>query len=59
MERVSKITLVVPKHNMKQAFVFVQAEALLRLQHNGGWQLPEDSKYIFTKEHGIRRKSNP
>jgi len=37
-----------------------QVETLLRMgvQRSGGWALPEDSKYEFTKEHGLVRKRN-
>lgn len=34
------------------------AERLLKMPNNGGWQLPENSKFEFDKENGLRYKRN-
>lgn len=52
----SKLTLVVPDHNIERDFTFAHAEALLALRNNGGWQLPEGSKYEF-KDGVISKRS--
>ena len=54
------IKLCVKGTNITQNFSFSHAERLLRLGQplNGGWEIPEDSEYIFDKENGIRVKSN-
>ena len=54
------ITLVVPKHNIKQEFGLQHAERLLDMGSavNGGWVLPEDSNYIYDEENGLRVKSD-
>lgn len=58
MIRVNKITLVVPAHNLKQEFEIEHAEKILRMQNNGGWQLPENSEFIFDLNNGIGLKQN-
>lgn len=54
------ITLVVPKHNIKQEFSIEHAERLLGMgpQLNGGWELSSDSNYTYSEENGIRVKSD-
>lgn len=54
------ITLVVPKHNIKQEFSLQHAERLLDMgtHVNGGWELPEDSNYYYDEENGLRIKSD-
>lgn len=54
------ITLVVPKHNIKQEFSLQHAERLLDMgtRMNGGWELPEDSNYYYDEENGLRVKSD-
>ena len=32
------------------------AERLLSLRNNGGWELPKDSPYTYTKENGLAVK---
>lgn len=39
-------------------FEVTHAERLLMMQNNGGWQLPENSKFEFSKENGLRYKRN-
>lgn len=55
-----KIVLVVPRYNMRRSFGKAHAERLLDLglERNGGWMLPEDSRYEYIKGYGIRRKPN-
>lgn len=54
------VTLVVPKHNIKQEFSIEHAERLLGMgpQLNGGWELSSDSNYTYSEENGIRVKSD-
>jgi hypothetical protein len=54
------VTLVVPKHNMRQEFGIQHAERLLDMGTaiNGGWELPKDSNYTYDKENGLRVKSD-
>lgn len=39
-------------------FEVSHAERLLKMPNNGGWQLPENSKFEFDKENGLRYKRN-
>ena len=45
---------------MSQAFEIEHAERLLDmgLELNGGWELPEDSPYVYDEENGIRLRQN-
>ena len=54
------VKLVVPKYNMEQEFGVEHAERLLDMgaHLNGGWELPEDSKYTYDEENGLRVKSD-
>lgn len=54
------ITLVVPKYNIKKDFGIQHAERLLDMgtNINGGWELPEDSNYLYDEENGLRVKSD-
>ena len=54
------ITLVVPKYNRSQDFTIPHAERLLDMgpELNGGWELPEGSKYVYDEEYGLRVKSD-
>lgn len=54
------VKMVVPKYNMQREFSVAHAERLLDMgpQLNGGWELPEDSKYYYDEENGLRLKSN-
>lgn len=54
------VTLVVPKHNIKQEFGLQHAERLLDMGSaiNGGWELPQDSSYYYDEENGLRVKSD-
>lgn len=54
------VTLVVPKYNIKKDFGIQHAERLLDMgtNINGGWELPEDSNYLYDEENGLRLKSD-
>ena len=54
------VKLVVPKYSMEQEFGVEHAERLLDMgaHLNGGWELPEDSKYTYDEENGLRVKSD-
>lgn len=54
------VTLVVPKYNIKKDFDIQHAERLLDMGTyiNGGWELPEDSNYLYDEENGLRVKSD-
>lgn len=54
MARVTMIELEIPQG--KTAFPVEQADALLRMQFNGGWKLPEDSEWSWTPEKGFEKK---
>lgn len=54
--RQSKIKLVVPDSDMEREFEITHAERLLGMPNNGGWQLPENSEYIFDLNDGLKRK---
>lgn len=58
MTRIRSVILEVPQLNMKRAFSISHAERLLSIRDNGGWQLPEDSPFEFSKEYGIRVRAN-
>jgi len=59
MEPIKKgtVTLEVAGKNITQSFSISHAERLLGMRNNGGWQLPEKSKYTFDSQNGIRTKS--
>jgi hypothetical protein len=45
---------------MRQEFGIQHAERLLDMgtNINGGWELPEDSNYLYDEENGLRLKSD-
>ena len=47
------VELEVADSDLKRTFTFEHAEALLRLQNNGGWRLPADSNFKFSQENGV------
>lgn len=56
--RVSSVTLIAPSLNHEaRSFSIAHAERLLRAR-DSGWVLPEDSKFEFDKEHGLRVRAN-
>ena len=54
------VELVVPKYNIRKEFGVQHAERILDMGRdlNGGWELPEDSKYTYDEENGLRIKSD-
>lgn len=54
------VVLIVAKSNMRQEFSIKHAERLLDMGSfkNGGWDLPEDSKYQYDEENGLRIKTD-
>ena len=54
------VTLVVPKYGKSQEFGIQHAERILDMgtHLNGGWELPEDSNYVYDEENGLRVKSD-
>lgn len=57
MSKNTKVLLEVPQHGIRQDFNFEHAERILLARNNGGWVLPEDSKYILTG-NGLERRRN-
>lgn len=56
--KTTKVLLKCTTLKTTREFEIAHAERLLRMQNNGGWQLPENSKFEFSKENGIRYKKN-
>lgn len=52
--KTTRVTLVAGE--LKQSFEFSHAERLLRMKRNGGWHLPEDSKFVFEDNALYRRR---
>ena len=57
-DKTTKVLLECTTLNTTREFDVTHAERLLKMQNNGGWQLPENSKFEFDKENGIRYKGN-
>ena len=54
----AKTTIVTLTANgVTQAFEISHAERLLRMPNNGGWHLPEDSKFEFVN-NGLQRRQD-
>jgi len=51
--KTTTVTLVA--NGVTREFELTHAERLLRMPNNGGWQLPQDSKFEFI-DNGLRRK---
>lgn len=54
--KTTKVALHLPENNHTEEFEIAHAERILRLKNNGGWQLPENSKYQFDEENGITKR---
>lgn len=57
----AKKTIVVLENTSLQTsreFEISHAERLLTMPNNGGWRLPENSNFEFSKDYGIRFKRN-
>ena len=57
-DKTTKVLLECTTLNTTREFDVIHAERLLKMQNNGGWQLPENSKFEFDRENGIRYKGN-
>lgn len=53
--KTTTVTLVVG--NVTRDFELTHAERLLGMPRNGGWKLPENSKFEFVN-HALRRRSD-
>jgi hypothetical protein len=53
--KTTNVTLVA--NGVTQDFEFAHAERLLRMPNNGGWKLPENSKYEFVN-NGLQRRAS-
>lgn len=53
--KTTTVTLVA--NGVTQDFEFAHAERILRMPKNGGWKLPEDSKFEFI-DNGLQRRGN-
>lgn len=51
----TRVTLVAGEQ--VQDFEFTHAERILRMPSNGGWHLPDDSKYEFV-DNALHRRTN-
>ncbi len=58
MPRKKANMIILEAHNQLRVFEISHAERILRMKNNGGWKLPEDSKFEFSKENGIKYKRN-
>jgi len=58
MAKQTTVALVVDGGNIKTNFNFEHAERLLNMPNNGGWMLPSDSPFTFSKEHGLEFRKN-
>lgn len=57
-DKTTKVSLECKALKTTREFDVTHAERLLRMQNNGGWKLPENSKFEFDKENGLRYKRN-
>jgi hypothetical protein len=53
--KTTTVTLVA--NGVTQQFEFAHAERLLKMPNNGGWKLPENSKFEFV-ENGLRCRTD-
>lgn len=56
MAKVTRVKLIVPEYDMVAEFTIPEAEELLSMPNNGGWQLPDNSEFTF-KDGIISRRS--
>ena len=57
MAKTTKVKLICPEAGREDVFPIEQAERMLRMKRNGGWRLPDDSKFEFI-DNGIRYRRN-
>jgi len=53
--KTTAVTLVA--NGVTEEFEFSHAERILRMPRNGGWHLPDDSKYEFVN-NGLQRRGD-
>lgn len=53
--KTTKVTL--EANGVTREFEFSHAERLLRMPNNGGWHLPEKSKFVFVN-HGLQCRAD-
>lgn len=53
--KTTTVTLVA--NGVTREFEFSHAERLLRMPNNGGWKLPDNSKYEFV-DYALRRRQD-
>lgn len=58
MGKTTLIRLCCPSCGYESEFEAEHAERLLKMPNNGGWQLPNNSPFEFSREYGIRYKRN-
>ena len=54
--KTTTVTLVA--NGVTREFEISHAERLLRMPNNGGWHLPESSKFEFNVDYGLRRRQD-
>lgn len=57
MAKTTKVKLICPEAGREDVFPIEQAERMLRMKRNGGWRLPDDSKFEFI-DNGLRYRRN-
>ena len=50
-------TIELEAGELKQSFELEHAERILKMPNNGGWKLPEGSKFKFDEKNGITLKT--
>lgn len=58
MAKKTYVELTNDKTGVTNKYEIAHAERILRMPNNGGWHLPENSKYTFDEEYGIGLKSD-
>lgn len=60
MPSVTQIELIVKGTDIRRSFNITHAERLLAMgeKGSGGWVLPENSKYYYSEQNGIRLKQS-
>jgi hypothetical protein len=58
--KATMVELEVKKDCIKRSFEIKHAERILSMGStlNGGWELPDDSKYYYDEDNGIRLKTD-
>lgn len=56
--KATTVALVRKDNGTTHEFEISHAERILRMPHNGGWELPENSQFNFDFENGFTNKRN-